>query len=41
MKLDWLSGRGLKSLGNGIVPSTMADGKPLSDHDFVWCKAVM
>lgn len=39
MKLDWLVGRGLKNLDNGIAPSTMANGKPLSDHDFVWCKA--
>lgn len=39
MKLDWLVGRGLKSLEIGLVASTAADGKPLSDHDFVWCKA--
>lgn len=39
MKLDWIAGRNLKSLDCGVVASTMADGKPLSDHDFVWCKA--
>ncbi|SFR36399.1 Metal-dependent hydrolase, endonuclease/exonuclease/phosphatase family [Yoonia tamlensis] len=39
MKLDWLAGRDLKSLDRGVVASTMADGRPLSDHDYVWCKA--
>jgi endonuclease/exonuclease/phosphatase family metal-dependent hydrolase len=39
MKLDWLAARGLKNLDSGIVASTMPDGKPLSDHDYVWCKA--
>ncbi|MEP2921400.1 endonuclease/exonuclease/phosphatase family protein [Sulfitobacter sp.] len=39
MKLDWLLGRGLKRLETGLVASTTADGKPLSDHDYVWCKA--
>lgn len=39
MKLDWLAGRNLKSLDKGVIASTMANGKPLSDHDCVWCKA--
>lgn len=39
MKLDWFAGRDLKSLDSGVVASTMGDGKPLSDHDYVWCKA--
>lgn len=39
MKLDWLVGRGLKRLETGLVASTAADGKALSDHDYVWCKA--
>ncbi len=38
MKLDWFAGRNLKNLDNGIVASTIANGKALSDHDFIWCK---
>jgi len=38
MKLDWFAGRGLKRWGCGLVASTMADGTPLSDHDYVWSK---
>lgn len=38
MKLDWFAGRGLSNADNGVLVSTMADGKPLSDHDCVWCK---
>lgn len=39
MKLDWFAGRGLRNLDCGVATSTTADGKPLSDHDYVWCKA--
>jgi endonuclease/exonuclease/phosphatase family metal-dependent hydrolase len=38
MKLDWFAGRGLKNEESGVLISRMADGKPLSDHDCVWCK---
>jgi endonuclease/exonuclease/phosphatase family metal-dependent hydrolase len=38
MKLDWFVGRGLNTEESGVLISTMADGKPLSDHDCVWCK---
>lgn len=38
MKLDWFAGRGLNNVENGKLSSTMANGKPLSDHDCVWCK---
>ncbi|WP_439103818.1 endonuclease/exonuclease/phosphatase family protein [Celeribacter marinus] len=39
MKLDWIAGRRLKRVDSGLVASTMDSGKPLSDHDFVWCTA--
>lgn len=39
MKLDWLTGRGLSSGKSGILSSCAASGKPLSDHDCVWCEA--
>jgi endonuclease/exonuclease/phosphatase family metal-dependent hydrolase len=38
MKLDWFAGRDLDNVQCGVLKSTMADGKPLSDHDCVWCK---
>ncbi|MGJ8597797.1 endonuclease/exonuclease/phosphatase family protein [Sulfitobacter sp.] len=38
MKLDWFAGRNLSKEECGVLNSTMADGKPLSDHDCVWCK---
>lgn len=38
MKLDWLAGRDLKCHDKGVVPSTDATGRPLADHDFVWCQ---
>lgn len=36
MKLDWFASRGLNPHSNGIL-SSVADGKPLSDHDCIWC----
>lgn len=39
MKLDWLTGRGLRSQEAGILTSCNGNGKPLSDHDCVWCVA--
>lgn len=38
MKLDWFCGRGLECRDQALVPSTTETGKPLSDHDAVWCK---
>ena len=38
MKLDWFAGRGLTCLNRGLLPSLTAEGKPLSDHDCVWCR---
>lgn len=39
MKLDWFAGRGLTCLDKGILSSLSESGKPLSDHDCIWCKA--
>lgn len=38
MKLDWFAGRDLGNEICGLLKSVMADGKPLSDHDCIWCK---
>ena len=37
MKLDWFAAKGLDCLGTGILSSLAGNGKPLSDHDCVWC----
>lgn len=39
MKLDWLAGRGLACRDRGLLASLTVEGKPLSDHDCVWCRA--
>ncbi len=39
MKLDWLAGRDLTPLGKGVLSSLDGSGRPLSDHDAVWCRA--
>ena len=39
MKLDWLAGRDLVNLKNGVLTSISDEGTPLSDHDCVWCQA--
>ncbi len=39
MKLDWLAGRRLTCLDKGVLSSLDAGGRPLSDHDCVWCVA--
>lgn len=39
MKLDWFAGRGLTPLDRAVIPSLDANGRPLSDHDAVWCRA--
>ena len=39
MKLDWLAGRDLVPLGKGVLSSLDGSGRPLSDHDAVWCRA--
>lgn len=41
MKLDWFAGRGLSPLDSAVVSSLDAGGRPLSDHDAVWCRARM
>lgn len=38
MKLDWLATRGLRDLDRGLLPSVDGDGRPLSDHDAMWCR---
>ncbi|WP_380057547.1 endonuclease/exonuclease/phosphatase family protein [Falsihalocynthiibacter sp. SS001] len=39
MKLDWFAGRDIHAKNLGILTSETAQGKPLSDHDCVWCSA--
>jgi len=39
MKLDWLAGRDLVPLAKGVLSSLDGSGRPLSDHDAVWCRA--
>lgn len=39
MKLDWLAGRDLAKRDCGVLSSIDATGRPLSDHDAVWCTA--
>lgn len=37
MKLDWFAGRDLICKDKGILRSLTSCGKPLSDHDCIWC----
>ncbi|MBO9475272.1 endonuclease [Shimia sp. R10_1] len=37
MKLDWFAGSGLQCMSKGLLPALDANGRPLSDHDCVWC----
>jgi len=37
MKLDWFATRGLTCLDKSLVPALAPDGKPLSDHEAIWC----
>lgn len=37
MKLDWFAARNLSCQGSGILSSQTISGKPLSDHDCIWC----
>lgn len=39
MKLDWLAGRDMTCLDKGVLSSLSSGGKPLADHDCVWCRA--
>lgn len=39
MKLDWFAGRGLSPVENAVISALDASGRPLSDHDAVWCRA--
>ncbi|SHJ25912.1 endonuclease/exonuclease/phosphatase family protein [Wenxinia saemankumensis] len=39
MRLDWIAGRGLTCLDRGTLASLDPGGRPLSDHDAVWCAA--
>ena len=41
MKLDWFAGRGLQNVENGVLSALPENGKPLSDHDCVWCRATV
>ncbi|APX24434.1 MAG: endonuclease [Rhodobacteraceae bacterium] len=41
MKLDWFAGRGLAPRETAVVSSLDGDGRPLSDHDAVWCRAAV
>lgn len=41
MKLDWFCGRDLICQDKALVPSLNPEGKPLSDHDAVWCSVAM
>jgi endonuclease/exonuclease/phosphatase family metal-dependent hydrolase len=39
MKLDWICARGLVCTDTALIAALTAEGKPVSDHDAVWCKA--
>lgn len=39
MKLDWFAARGLEPVQKEVLPSLDATGRPLSDHDAIWCRA--
>lgn len=38
MKLDWFCTRGIGCVDNKLIPALNAKGKPLSDHDAIWCQ---
>ena len=38
MKLDWLGTRGLHLQDKAMIAALTPEGKPLSDHDAVWCR---
>lgn len=37
MKLDWFCTRGLSCHDKALVPAVSKTGKPLSDHEAIWC----
>lgn len=37
MKLDWFCLRGVSCVDKALVPALAKDGKPLSDHEAIWC----
>jgi endonuclease/exonuclease/phosphatase family metal-dependent hydrolase len=39
MKLDWLCARGFARADRGMIQAVTDGGKPVSDHDAVWCRA--
>ncbi|AUQ61237.1 endonuclease/exonuclease/phosphatase family protein [Phaeobacter inhibens] len=41
MKLDWFCTRGMRSTENRLVSSVDENGRPLSDHDAVWCRVAL
>ncbi|APG48459.1 endonuclease/exonuclease/phosphatase family protein [Phaeobacter porticola] len=41
MKLDWFCTRGMRSTENLLVSSIDENGRPLSDHDAVWCRVAV
>ncbi len=41
MKLDWIGGRGLSPMDTALIPALSPQGRPLSDHDPVWCRAAL
>lgn len=38
MKLDWICGRGVTCVSNGILAAVDSTGRPLSDHDAVYAE---
>ena len=38
MKLDWFCARDLSCNAHKLISSLNAEGKPLSDHDAIWCQ---
>ena len=38
MKLDWFALRGAVPLETALIPAQDQTGRPLSDHDAVWCR---
>ncbi|MFS4581977.1 endonuclease/exonuclease/phosphatase family protein [Phaeobacter sp. C3_T13_0] len=41
MKLDWFCTRGMRATENRLVSSVDENGRPLSDHDAVWCRVTL
>ncbi|WP_394154848.1 endonuclease/exonuclease/phosphatase family protein [Loktanella salsilacus] len=39
MKLDWIALRGAVPMSSALIPAQDPAGRPLSDHDAVWCRA--